>query len=85
VRFRSLSDLERTRHHSSSLISSVTAAAYVPQEVGLLDREVAQIASLRDGITLARSAINTSITEWHHDGRTWSVARHNDATHLDDN
>ena len=40
-------------------------------------------ASYRDGITLARATTNTSITEWHHDGQTWTLERHNDAIHLD--
>lgn len=41
-------------------------------------------ASFRDGITFARATINTSITEWRYDGRTWTLDRHNAATHLDD-
>jgi probable phosphoglycerate mutase len=41
-------------------------------------------ANYRVGITLARATINTSITEWHHKGRSWTLERHNDASHLDE-
>ncbi len=39
-------------------------------------------ASMRDGVALCHETANASITEWRWTGRTWRLARFNDAAHL---
>lgn len=40
-------------------------------------------ASYEDGIARTRETLNTSITEWLHDGERWTLIRHSDTAHLD--
>lgn len=40
-------------------------------------------ASHEQAVVLARTTLNTSITEWHGVGSDWDLIRHSDATHLD--
>lgn len=37
---------------------------------------------LADALPLAYEPVNTSLTEWRHDGKRWHLVRYNDAAHL---
>jgi probable phosphoglycerate mutase len=70
---------EVTRTHKGGTIVVVTSGGPIGASFVTLGG-----ASYRDGILHTRETKNTSITEWYHDGRAWTLERHNDTAHLDD-
>ena len=70
---------EVTRTHEGGTVVVVTSGGPIGASFVTLGK-----ASYRDGIVRTRETRNTSITEWYHDGRAWTLERHNDADHLDE-
>lgn len=69
---------ELARTHAGGTVVVVTSGGPIGASFVTLGN-----ASYRAGIVHTRETKNTAITEWHHDGRGWSLKRHNDTTHLD--